>query len=172
MKKLCSIILVALLLMVMPAALAEAVDVTGFWYSEEDGTGLELKDGVAELSDEEGEMVAEGTYVIDGANVTIDAAGEMLKGVVDGNSMTINGGEKILIRDGMEVGYWYNLEDDTALELSDGEVWKYNEDSDEIAKGTYTVEGDSVIIQMDGKTLRGTVSEDELVIDGVVYILL
>ena len=110
---------------------AEEVDVAGFWYSEEDGSGIELdQDGIALLSDEEGELTDEGTYTADGANVTITCESATLTAVVDGNTMTINETGMIYVRDGDEVGYWNNEEDETGYELYDGQVWYYSADGD------------------------------------------
>lgn len=152
---------------------AEEVDVVGFWYSEEDGSGIELdQDGIALLSDEEGELTDEGAYTADGANVTITCESATLTAVVDGNTMTINETGMIYVRDGDEVGYWNNEEDETGYELYDGQVWYYSADGEVLSEGTYTFDGTTLIMEIDGQTLTGAIEEGTMTIDGKVYYLL
>ena len=177
MKKLFSLVLMVLMLLsVLPIALGEqtpeqAIDVTGFWYSEDDGSGIELQDdGTVLVSNEDGETVAEGTFTADGPNVTMNV-GEILKSVVEENVMTMEDG-KVYVRDGIEVGYWNNDSDNTALELYDGAVWSYNEAGDVLAEGIYTIDGNTVTIILGDKTLTGVINDSEMIIDDVVYSLL
>lgn len=181
MKKPIFVVIVAMLLMAgLNVALAEqsgpAIDVTGFWYVEDgdySGMGIELlDDGTAILSNEDGDVTAEGTFVADGADVTITAGGTVTKGVVDDDTMSVNGGQQVYMRDGIEVGYWNNNKDDSALELYDGSVWMYDAEGDVEAEGTYTVDGNKVTIELDGKTMEAEIVDGVMKVDGVEYDLL
>lgn len=181
MKKRSMILLAAMLLVAsMGASLAEQasaqIDVTGFWYIEDgddSGLGIELQeDGVAILTNEEGDITAEGTFVAEGANVTIMAGGIQTMGVVDGDTMSINGGQQTYMRDGIEVGYWINDLDDSAIELYEGSVWMYDAEGDVLGEGTYTVDGNTVSIEMEGKAMIGEIAGGVMKVDGVAYNLL
>lgn len=150
----------------------EEIDVSGFWFCEEDHSGIELVDGMALISIESEDAIPEGTYVLQGNVVTITYAENMFTGVIVGNSMTIESTGQIFTRDGIEMGYWNNDLDDSALELYDGTVWTYNEDGDVVSEGTYTIDGSEVTIQLEGKTYIGIIRDGEMTVDGVVYTLL
>lgn len=173
MKKIsvCLVAAVLVALLVLPTALAESIDVTGFWYSEEDGEGIELRDGVAVMSDEDGETIAEGNYSLSGTNVDITTGHSKLEATVDGNTLTLEDG-RLFVRDGIEVGYWLSVQDDSALELYEGQVWRYNEEGDVLSEGTYTLDGNQVTIVLDGKTMTGIIDDGEMIIDGELFVLL
>ena len=179
MKKLFTLLLVALLFalpaMAETAEVGEptdkAIDVQGFWYSDEVDDGIDLTAGVATVSDEEGVTIAEGTYTVEGNKVTIAAGGKSYVGTVEGNGMALEmpDGLKRYARDGIEENYWKSVKDDSAIQLFDGRVWQYNNDGDLIGEGTYVMDGDDLTITIGSNSFAAVVERNMLTFNGEQY---
>ncbi|MDL2206046.1 hypothetical protein LJC33_03910 [Eubacteriales bacterium OttesenSCG-928-N13] len=192
MKRIMLAICIALmaLLLAMPALADGAV---GFWYTEVADDGIEtpeealasetdapndglpesidlLDGGVANLLDEMGEVAASGTYVVDGSTVTITVNDSTYVCVIDGDLMNMNNGQKVFAR-GLDIQYWVHNSNDSAVELDDGNAWFYDGEGELLSEGTYTMNGDTVTIQVDGKTMTGTINDLEMTLDGEPYSL-
>ena len=176
MRKLAAYIMIALLFALpavaeTPVEEITAVDVQGFWYSDEVDDGIELLDGKVIISDADGVTSAEGTYTVEENKVTIVAGTDTYQGVVAGNSMMLEmgGGTKRYARDGIEENYWTSVNDDSAIELFDGRAWQYNHDGDLTGEGTYEIDGLDLIITMGDKVLTGVIDGNTLTVDGAEY---
>lgn len=175
MKRILAMILAALLLMAPVMGMAEAaVDVQGFWYSDEADDGIELKNGKVIISNEDGETIGEGMYQAESEKFSFDVGGVTYNCTVHGNGMLVEAGDGIkhYARDGIEENYWTSVVDDRAIELYGGQAWQYDDAGDLIGEGTYEIDENVVTITIGGKTMVGVISDGEMTVDGEVYSIL
>ncbi len=168
-------LLLAMLLAAPTFAMAEvAVDVQGFWYSEESDDGIDLKKGKVTIYNVDGESIAEGAYQAASDKFSFDAGGKTYNCTVHGNGMLVDSGDGIKHygRDGIEENYWTSTIDDSAIELYGGRAWQYNNDGDLVGEGTYEIDENVVTMTIGDKTTTGVIQDGEMTVDGHVYSIL